>query len=363
LARRRKKRKPPVGSRPGTLAVDPHAPRPRIHLIRYSPDGIHEADVDDPAEIRRALATGDTCWFDVLGLGDPRTLEQLGAIFSIHPLALEDVVNVPTRPKAEPYEHNLLIVTRMLQLAGEDDVDSEQYSIVLGRTFVVTFQERPGDCLDPVRERLRGGSRTICRSGPDHLAYVILDTIVDAYFPVIEHVGDALETMEELVLRQPNQAALRRLNHLRNVLVRIRRAVVPQREAVNAMIRDESEFLTASTRLFLRDTYDHCVMSADAVETARELVNGLLNTHLSVVSNRLNEVMKTLTIVTSIFVPLTFLVGVYGMNFDHMPELRWRWSYPILLVLMLGLAGGMVRFFWRKGWIDTGGGDGTDRST
>ncbi len=357
-----RKRKPPVGSRPGTLAIDPSAPPPRIHLIRYSKDVLEERDIDDVEKLRGAAGSDRSCWIDVQGLGDIRVIETLGSIFSIHPLALEDIVNVPTRPKSEVYDNHLLIVTRMLLLEGEMEVRSEQVTLILGNDYLLTFQERYGDVLDPVRARLRAGHKLIRCSGPDYLAYAVLDTIVDAYFPVIDHTGDRLVEAEDLVIEDATPRTLRRLHKLKDILLIIRRAVAPQRETVNSMIRDENEFLAANTRLFLRDTYDHCVMTSEAVETNREMVNGLMNTYISVVSNKMNEVMKTLTVVTSIFVPLTFVVGIYGMNFESMPELGLWWGYPALLVVMSGIALAMVLYFLRKGWIgktsDPGEGDG-----
>jgi magnesium transporter len=290
-------------------------------------------------------------WIDVHGLGDLHTLETLGKLFSLHPLALEDIVHVPTRPKAEAYDNNLLIITRMIQITGECDLESEQFSIVVGKNYVLTVQEWEGDVLEPVRQRLRAGRGIIRSAGAGYLGYAILDTIVDAYYPVIEVVADRLELMEEQVMVDPSPETLRELNRLKNLLIRIRRAVAPQREAVNHLVRDENEFLDATTRIYLRDTYDHCVSSSEAVEGCREFVNGLMNTYLTVISNRMNEVMKTLTILMSIFVPVTFMAGLYGMNFDHMPELHWKWSYPVLLLAMLAVAGGMLLYFRRLGWI------------
>ena len=347
----RKKRNPPIGARPGTLVIDAGLAAPEIRLIRYSKDSIREAAVRDVETLRQTPGSPDFHWIDVQGLGDQKILETLGEIFSIHPLALEDVVHAPIRPKSEVYDHNLFVVARMLHGGGQDDVDAEQVSIFVGKNYVLTFQERSGDILDPVRARLRAGHRMIRSAGSGYLAYAILDTIVDGYLPVIEQIGDRLEAMEERVMEHPTPQTLRDLNKIKNLLVRVRRAITPQREAVSSLVRDENEFVGDATRMYLRDTYDHCVMTSEALETSREFVNGLMNTYLSVVSNRMNEVMKTLTIVASIFVPLTFMAGVYGMNFERMPELHWKWSYPLLL-LSMGLVGaGMVYYFHRKGWI------------
>lgn len=355
----RRPQKPPVGSRPGTLVIDSAAQAPKIRLMTYTDKTFEERVVRNVDDVQALRPTDRFCWVDVHGLGDLRTMETLGSLFSIHPLALEDIVHVPTRPKAELYDDNLLIITRMIQVSGDCDVRTEQFSIIIGRNYLVTFQEWEGDVLDSVRQRLRTG-RGIIRTGTGYLGYVIVDTIVDAYFPVVEVVADRLEEMEERVMTDPSPRTLRELNRLKNLLSRIRRAVAPQREAVNSLVRDENEFLDETTRLYLRDTYDHCLSSSEMVETSREFVNGLMNTYLTVVSNRMNEVMKTLTILMSIFVPVTFLAGLYGMNFEHMPELHWWWSYPALLVVMLAVAGGMLLYFRRLGWIGGRSGDPDD---
>ncbi|MBD3867240.1 MAG: magnesium/cobalt transporter CorA [Acidobacteria bacterium] len=347
----RRRTKPPVGSRPGTLVIDSAAQAPTIRLMTYTNSDLAEHAVAGVDELQALIPAEGVSWIDVHGLGDLHTLETLGKLFSIHPLALEDVVHVPTRPKAEAYEHNLLIITRMIRVSGDCDVDSEQFSILVGSNYVLTLQEWDGDVLEPVRQRLRAGRGIIRSAGAGYLGYAILDTIVDAYYPVIEVVADRLEQMEERVMTDPSPKTLRELNRLKNVLIRIRRSVAPQREAVNSLVRDENDFLNDTTRLYLRDTYDHCVSSSEAVENSREFVNGLMNTYLTVISNRMNEVMKTLTILMSIFVPVTFMAGLYGMNFDSMPELHWKWSYPVLLLAMLMVAGGMLLYFRRLGWI------------
>jgi magnesium transporter len=276
-------------------------------------------------------------------------------MFAIHPLALEDVVHIPIRPKSEAYAENMLIVSRMLRHSGNADVDTEQVSIVLGRDYVLTFQEDYGDVLDPVRNRLKVPKSMMRKHGSGYLAYAILDTIIDAYYPVIEALGDRLEELEESVLTEASPETLRDLTAIKSTLLRLRRAVAPQREAVNSMIRDDCDFLSDTVRIYLRDTYDHIVQTSEAVESARELVSGLMNTYLSVISNRMNEVMKVLTIVASIFIPVTFLAGIYGMNFENMPELGLRWGYPVLIAVMVIIAVGMLVYFRRRGWLGKSG--------
>jgi magnesium transporter len=346
-----RRRRPPVGSRPGTLVVAEDAPPPVIRVIVFSPEGVEEhADVR-AGNVRDYLREGWTCWVDVTGLGDADVLHQLASAFSLHPLVTSDVVNVPQRPKTEDYEDQQLIVTRMIQLGAPGSVGIEQVSLILGRGFLLTFQEREGDVLDPVRTRIREGKGPIRRAGPDYLAYAIVDAVVDAYYPVLETLGDYLEELEDLTLTAASPETLRKLTEVKSTLLLVRRSVWPQREALNSLVRDESPLITEATRVYLRDTYDHCVQMAEVIESYRELASGLMNTYLSVVSNRMNEIMKVLTIMASIFIPLTFLAGIYGMNFEFMPELHVRWAYPSLLVLMGVSVVGMIVYFWRKGWI------------
>jgi len=347
-----KKRHPEIGARPGTLMIAEDAPAPKIHMISYDQDKVHERDISDAQELATALDPGNVTWVDVQGFGDEEMVREIGEIFAIHPLALEDIVNMPQRPKAESYDGQVLIVTRMVRVDENDSITMEQVTLVLGENYVLTFQERYGDVLDPVRERIRNGKgRPIRRNGPGYLSYAIVDTIVDGYYPVIEAVGDHLEQIEQVVIENPSTHVLVALNQTKNMLVNLRRAVWPQREAVNSLVREENPLITDEVRVFLRDTYDHCVQTAEVIEMYREMATGLMNTYLSSVANRTNDVMKVLTIMASIFIPLTFLAGIYGMNFEHMPELHVWWAYPMVWITMLSVGFGMVAFFWFKGWI------------
>lgn len=347
----RRVRKPPVGASPGTLVVDSEALDSVVRVFSYDADTLEEHESIGVEEIGELRMGGRKLWVDVQGLGDEGLLRQLADLFAIHPLALEDVVHVPIRPKAESYEHNLFIVTRMLRQGDGDPFDVEQVSLLIGRDYVLTFQETYGDVLDPVRHRLKIRNSRVRSHSSDYLGYVILDTIIDAYYPVVERVGDWIEILEERVLTEASPETLRELNSMKTQLMKLRRTIAPQRQAVNALKLGEHELMSEYVRLHLRDTHDHIVQLAEGVEQARELVNGLMNTYLTVVSNRMNEVMKTLTIVASIFIPLTFMAGIYGMNFEHMPELGVHWAYPLLLGSMAVVATGMVVYFWRKGWI------------
>ena len=351
------KRRPPVGSKPGTLAIDDQAPSPKISAAAFAPDALEETDLATVEQLKSFMEKhrGRTCWFDVQGLGDEQMIRQIGDLFSLHPLALEDVVHVPQRPKTEIYPDHHLLIARMIRLADNGHLDVEQVSIFIGPQYVLTFQERHGDVLDPVRHRMRSGSTIMRRHGADYLAYAIYDTIIDAYFPVIEHLGDRLDELEQRISEHANSGILDELRSIRLMLLNLRRATWPQREATNALVRDESPMISEAVRLYFRDTHDHCVQIAEVTETYRELISGLMNMHLMVIGQRTNDIMKVLTMVASIFIPLTFIAGVYGMNFEVMPELGWWWSYPAVLLLMLGISVAMTVYFFRQGWLHGSG--------
>jgi magnesium transporter len=342
---------PQVGARPGTLVIPQQAPAPRIHLISYTVDDVKETDVDVVEQLHEAFSENSVTWIDVQGFGDKSLMQRIGDLFDLHPLLLEDVVNVPQRPKTEAYGDQLLVIVRMVRVDGPGELDMEQVSIVFTKDYVLTFQERYGDVLDPVRRRIRSGKGPIRQHGADYLAYAITDTIVDGYYPVLESIGNHLEELEDTVVAHPTPVILKQLNQLKNRLVNLRRGIWPQREAVNQLIRGDHQSVSEEVRVYLRDTYDHCIQTSEVAEMYREMVTGLMNTYLSSIANRTNDVMKVLTIMASIFIPLTFLAGIYGMNFEHMPELQVRWAYPIIWITMLAVAAGMIAFFRQKGWI------------
>ncbi len=345
-----KKKHPPVGSKPGTLMVHAHAEPPAIRVMKFKPDHLEEHEVVSVGELKGLLEANAVCWIDVQGLGDEQVLRKLADLFSIHPLALEDVVNVPQRPKVECFEEHTLCITRMALLRDET-IEREQVSIFIGPHYVLTCQERSGDVFDPVRNRIRQGGPVIRSSGPSYLAYALLDAVIDGYYPIMEMFGEKLEYFEDEIAANPQPAILHRIQQVKRDLLALRRAIWPQREAINTLIRDENPLITDAVRVYLRDCYDHCVQIMDAVETYRELAGGLMDVYLSSVGNRQNEVMKVLTIMASIFIPLTFLAGIYGMNFETMPELHYPWAYPLLLAVMAVLAAGMIWYFRHKGWL------------
>ncbi len=355
LRRRRKKRRGTPGAPPGTLVPDPHAVHPKISLIAYGPDALEESAIVDLKDVEAALARFPVTWVNVDGLADHELIREIGSIFHLHPLALEDVVNTHQRPKADEYESNVLIVTRLAPVVGEHG--TEQLSMFLGTNFVVTFQEYPGDCFDPVRERIRHGRGRIREVGVDYLAYALLDTAVDGYFPALEKYSDILEDLEIQVLDNPDVAVVSSIHTLKRELLEFKHAIWPQRDLFSVLIRDTMDLISDQTTVYLRDCYDHTVQLMDLTETHRETASGLLDTYHSSISTRMNEIMKVLTIIATIFIPLSFIAGVYGMNFDpekspwNMPELSWYYGYPYALGLMVAVAGGLIVYFFRSGWI------------
>jgi len=343
------------GAVPGTLEVDPAAPFPRIHVTGYSPEGIVEKEVTDTAELTVFLETWPVTWVNVDGLGDSRILLELAEIFHIHKLALEDVVHVHQRSKVEEYEKNLYIVSRMASVP-DGMLETEQLSLFLGDGYIVTFQERQGDCLEPVRDRIRKGKGKIRGAGADYLAYAILDAVVDAWFPVLEDYGENLQKLEDSILEKPDKPTVSAIHRIKRDLLEMRRTVWPTRETINSLMR-ESDFVRSDTHLYLRDCYDHVIQIIDMLESYRDMASGLMEFYLSALSNRMNEIMKVLTIIATIFIPLTFIAGIYGMNFNpdaspwNMPELNWEYGYPFFWVLMVLIGGAMALFFRRRGWL------------
>jgi magnesium transporter len=339
---------------PGTIAFagKQRMDRAKISVMTYGAEDLEErsdATLDDALAPARA---GHIAWINVDGLHETDKLERLGEHFGLHPLVLEDIVNVTQRPKAEEYDGYLYIVLKMVRYDEQDDqFHSEQVSIVLGADFVLSFQEEEGNVFEPVRERIRRGKGRIRNLGTDYLAHVLLDAVVDNYFVVLEKMNEYIEALEESVAADPSPEVLREIHRLKRNVIYLRKHARPMRDMASELLRGESELIHDETRPFLRDVYDHSTQVVDAVETFRDMLSGLQDLYLSSVSNRMNEVMKVLTIIATIFVPLTFVAGIYGMNFEHMPELGWRWSYPIFWVVVVAIGGSMIVFFRKKGWI------------
>ncbi len=349
------RRRTPPGSSPGTLIADPGARRPVVRVIGYGTADLEESEAASLDDIARIRGKWPVTWVNVDGLGDLEFLRALGEMFGLHRLALEDVVNVHQRPKVEEYEDHLFIVSRMV--AVNDPPHTEQIAMFLGDGYLLTFQERSGDCFDPVRERIRRHRGQIREVGADYLAYALLDAVIDGYFPVLEAYGEELEILEDRVLAAPHRDHVVTIHELKRNLLALRRAIWPQREMISALARNAAKQITEPTRLYLRDCYDHIIQLIDILETFREVASGLVDVYLSSVSARMNEIMKVLTIIATIFIPLSFITGLYGMNFRtdlspwNMPELSWYFGYPLALGLMAAVAGVLLYFFWRRGWL------------
>jgi magnesium transporter len=345
------------GASPGTIRAQPDAAQPIIRVLAYSQDEIVEQQIDRVDQIPRFLAKYPVTWINVDGLGNVATIQALGELFDLHPLTLEDVVHVHQRAKVEPFEEHLYVVARMVKTGQH--LETEQVSLFLGPNYVLTFQEQVGDCFDPVRERIRQSGGRVRRVGADYLAYALLDTVIDSYFAVVDLYADRLEALDEAISLGQGRGINEQIHDVRSDLLLLRRAVRPHRDAVNELIRDEHPLISDETRVYLRDCYDHTVQLTELLELYRETCSDLRDFHFSLMSGRMNEIMKVLTIIATIFIPLGFIAGVYGMNFDpdlpgNMPELKWPYGYVFALCLMLLAAGGMVFYFWRKGWIGWG---------
>ncbi len=348
-----------VGTAPGTLHIERGAAPSSLILIEYSAEEAHRQRIDIGELQPSCFEGGAVSWLDVHGLGSESVLRQVGETFELHRLVLEDIVNVPQRPKVEQYDEQLVIIARMVTpKPGGVGFYNEQVGLVLGPHYLLTVQEEPElDCFGAVRDRIRYGRGQIRGWGPDYLAYALLDAIIDGFFPVLEDYGELIEALEEEVVSNPTRATVEKIYRLRRDLTVLRRAIWPQRAMVNQLVRDSGDLISSEVRLHLQDCYDHVVQVLDIVESYRELATSLMDVYLSSVSNRMNEVMKVLTVISTIFIPLSFVVGLYGMNFDpevsrwNMPELAWEYGYPACLLGMGAIAGGLIVFFWKKGWF------------
>ena len=342
-----------AGLPPGTLVHigDKKGERVRISMIDYTKDRVKDKILKRIEECYPYKRKKSVTWINIDGLHDVKTIEKLGKEFKLHHLLLEDILNTGQRPKMEDFEDYFLFVTKMLRLNDDSRIEAEQISIVLGRDYVVSFQERTGDVFDSIRERITERKGRIRDMGADYLAYTLLDSIVDNYYQILEKVGERIERMEEVLLEKSSPATLEEIHKLRRVLIMLRKAIWPLRDVVNGFLREESPLIKDSTKVYLRDVYDHTIQVMDTIATYRDMLRGMLDVYLSTVSNKMNEVMKVLTIIATIFIPLTFIAGIYGMNFAHMPELGWRWAYPAVMLLMVIMVVIMLGYFRKKRWI------------
>lgn len=323
-----------------------------MSIMHYNETGVQEPSVSTPADCRQYLAQDSVTWINVTGLHDTKILEDMGNEFSIHPLVLEDILNTGQRPKMEDHGDYLYIVLKMLYRgAANGDIVAEQVSLILGKNYVLSFQEMEGDVFDVIRDRIRTAKGRIRKMGCDYLAYSLLDAIVDNYFLVLEEQGDKIETVQEAVVEHADQKMLQEIHRLKREMVFMRKNLWPLRELVNGLDKSESDLINPTLQPYLRDVYEHTIQIIDSVEMLRDMLAGSLDTYMTTISNRMNEVMKVLTIIATIFIPLTFIAGIYGMNFEYMPELSWRFAYPGVWIVMLLTSLGMVLFFKRKHWL------------
>lgn len=343
--------RPPPGSRPGEIRLPDDALPTVIRAVSYSEQQFEEAEISDVGGLTAQVARAGVTWIDVEGLGDGAVLGWLRDEMGVHPLAVADIAHAPQRPKFENYGAHVLVIAQRAAFDEGDGCTLHQVSIVTGANWVVTVQERPSPLLDPLRERIRTGA-LIRRMGPDYLVYSVLDSVIDGYFPVLETVGEVLDDLEEVILDRPGRDAVNQLHAARRLLLALHRSMWRLRDAVGQMLRSDGGHFGESVRLYARDAHDHSMQVLDAIESYREMTVGLMDLYLSNVALRSNETMRTLTVVATIFIPLTFIAGVYGMNFQYMPELGWRWGYGGVWALMIAVAAGLLVWFQRRGWLE-----------
>jgi len=353
MPRLKRKRATRAGLPPGTLEHigERKIDKARISIIDYDEAQFSETEVKTIEECFPFRDRPTVTWINIDGLHQVDIIEKLGTHFGLHPLLLEDILNTEQRPKMEDYGDYIFFVLKMIYFDKDGEMEIEQVSLILGTNFVISLQERQGDVLDPVRDRIRNRKGRIRKAGADYLAYSLIDTIVDNYFIVLEHVGDRIEDTEQQLTLDPTPSTLQLIRKLKKEIIFIRKSVWPLREVISGLERCESTLIHESTDAYLRDVYDHTIQIIDTVESHRDMIAGMLDIYLSSISNRMNEVMKVLTIFASIFIPLTFVAGVYGMNFAFMPELQWRWGYFVVLGLMLIIGITMLMYFRRKKWL------------
>ena len=325
----------------------------RVTVIDYDGNGHYETW--EPADLEEVvpLKTSDTVsWINIDGIHEVEVVAKIGQLFGIHPLIQEDISHAGQRPKLEDMGDHAYIVIKMLEATETDrEVDWEQLSMIIGPNFLITFQEREGDIFDPIRERIKLDKGKIRKSGPDYLAYALMDLVVDHYFVVLERIGDKIVDIEDELVDHADTAILSKINRLKRATLTMRRSVWPLREVISSLQRGQSELIKEGTLPYLKDVYDHTIQIVDTVETFRDMLSGMIEIYMSILSNRMNEVMKVLTMIATVFIPLTFLVGVYGMNFQFMPELHWKYGYPVTWIVMLVAAYIMVYYFRKKKWF------------
>ncbi len=343
-----------VGLPPGTLRYMGEKPGGPVNItvMDYDEANLTEKEVQDVEDCFPFKEKPTVTWVNIDGLHEVEVTKQIGRHFDVHPLTLEDIVNTGQRPKMEEFDSYLFIIFKMFYHCSDaDHLKTEQVSLLLGPAWVISFQEEEGDVFEPIRQRIRNAKGRIRRMGADYLAYALVDAVVDNYFLVLEKIGGRVEDIEEELIADPSPETLHVIHRLKRELILLRKSVWPLREVIGGLERAETDLIDKKTGIYIRDVYDHTIQVIDTIETYRDMVSGMLDIYLSSMSNRMNEVMKVLTIIATIFIPLTFIAGIYGMNFAYMPELDWRWSYPLVWLAMTAIAVAMLIYFRRKEWL------------
>lgn len=352
MASRRRSQK--IGLSPGSLVYlgDSRAEPIQISIIDYGIDHFHRHQAPGIEDCVKNAAADTVRWINISGIHDVAAIGKLHDAFGIHPLVLEDIVNTGQRPKIDDYDDYVFIVFKMLYSEpGNPSVKHEQVSLIVGKGYVISLQEVGLDIFDPLRERIERGRGRIRTQGSGYLTYALLDTVVDHYFKVLEELGERIEDLEETVIQAPDPDTLAEIQDLKREMLHVRTSLWPMREVMSTLVRGESKVIGKKVNLYFRDVYDHTIHAIDTVDLFRDMLSAILDIYLSSVSNKMNEVMKVLTVMATIFIPMTFLAGVYGMNFDHMPELHWKWAYPAFWLLMVAILIGMVAYFRRNKWL------------
>ena len=351
--RQHKKSSAKAGLPPGTLVlIGNHRDEPvTIELIDYSGDIHQEQEIADVETLAESLKTSTVSWVNINGIHNTDAIAAIGKVYDIHNLVLEDILNTDHRPKVEPFEDYVFFTMRMMWYNEEEELEKEQISIVFGKAYVLCFQERKGDIFDPIRERIRTDSGLIRRKGTDYLVYRLIDSVVDNYFIIIEKIEERVEDLEEAITADTDEDHTRTIQHMKREIITLKRALLPLREAVSGLEKGVTDLVNAENEKYFRDVYDHLFQIADSLENNREVLSGLMDMQMANMSNRMNQVMKVLTVIASLFIPLTFIAGIYGMNFDNMPELHFKYGYFAAWGLMIVVFIGMLLFFRRKKWF------------
>ncbi|MFN6090907.1 MAG: magnesium/cobalt transporter CorA [Bacteroidota bacterium] len=344
----------PPGASPGLIQPSSDSLTPKLVLVSYNTDTLLEMPCDNLSEAFSKIKDQPQYkhWLEIKGLGEKKMLEELCEHYSIHHMEMEDVVNAYQRPKMEEHTSHLFLVSRLFYRDVNEDLKNEQVSIFLFPNLLVSMQDSYVDQFESVRSRLRSGKGLIRTANVDYLAYGLMDTAIDNYFPLLEAVSESLDVLEDNLFDQPTRSLLQQIQKFKRELIAIRRAVFAERDKINDLLRTHTDFFSEQTKVYLKDTYDHTIQVLDIVDSYKEITASLMDIYLSNVSNRMNQIMKVLAIISTVFIPLTFVVGVYGMNFDYLPELHWRYGYPIVMIGMGVLVILQFLFFWRKGWLD-----------